>query len=86
MDWCRILFSYSGHLSPSSCTASRRLCQPLLQVCHNDGEVERLTIAGMNYVSAVYGVIGFVLLVDWFARARSEYRVQGREFVQEAQE
>lgn len=40
-------------------------------------------IAGMNYVSAVYGVIGFVLLVDWFARARSEYRGQGRGFVQE---
>ena len=28
----------------------------------------------MNYVSAVYGIIILILLVDWFARGRKHYR------------
>lgn len=30
----------------------------------------------MNYVSACYAIIVLLLLVDWFARARKEYRGQ----------
>lgn len=28
----------------------------------------------MNYVSAVYGIIALILLIDWFTRARIHYR------------
>ena len=30
----------------------------------------------MNYVSAVYGVVGVVITVDWFTRGRKHYRGQ----------
>ncbi|MCJ1314942.1 hypothetical protein MMC15_000256 [Xylographa vitiligo] len=30
----------------------------------------------MNYVSAVYGVVAFIIAVDWFARGRKHYRGQ----------
>jgi choline transport protein len=30
----------------------------------------------MNYVSAVYGVVVIIILVDWFARGRKSYRGQ----------
>ena len=30
----------------------------------------------MNYVSAVYGVLGLIICIDWFARGRREYRSQ----------
>ena len=30
----------------------------------------------MNYVSAVYGVVVFIIVIDWFARGRKEYRGQ----------
>ena len=30
----------------------------------------------MNYVSAVYGVVVFIIIVDWFVRGRREYRGQ----------
>ena len=32
--------------------------------------------SNMNYVSAVYGVVVFIILVDWFVRGRREYRGQ----------
>ena len=32
----------------------------------------------MNYVSAVYGVVIFIIVVDWFVRGRREYRGQAR--------
>jgi choline transport protein len=35
----------------------------------------------MNYVSAVYGVVVFVILVDWFARGRKSFK---RDEVSEA--
>lgn len=28
----------------------------------------------MNYVSAVYGVVVFIVLADWFARGRKSFR------------
>ncbi len=28
----------------------------------------------MNYISAVYGVVVFIIVVDWFGRGRREYR------------
>lgn len=30
----------------------------------------------MNYVSAVYGVVLFIMVIDWFARGRRHYRGQ----------
>lgn len=30
----------------------------------------------MNYVSAVYGVVVIIIVVDWFARGRRHYRGQ----------
>ena len=30
----------------------------------------------MNYVSAVYGVVVFIIVVDWFVRGRRGYRGQ----------
>jgi choline transport protein len=30
----------------------------------------------MNYVSAVYFVVVLIIVVDWFARGRKEYRGQ----------
>lgn len=30
--------------------------------------------ADMNYVSAVYGVVVFIVLCDWFARGRRSFR------------
>ena len=30
----------------------------------------------MNYVSAVYGVVVLIIVVDWFARGRKHYRGQ----------
>lgn len=33
----------------------------------------------MNYVSALYGVLGVIMLVDWFVRARQSYRGQSDE-------
>jgi choline transport protein len=33
----------------------------------------------MNYVSACYGIIVLLFTVDWFARARKEYRGQTLE-------
>ncbi len=30
----------------------------------------------MNYVSAVYAVVVFIIAVDWLARGRKEYRGQ----------
>lgn len=32
----------------------------------------------MNYVSAVYGVVVFVIMVDWYARGRKSYRGQDK--------
>lgn len=32
--------------------------------------------SNMNYVSAVYGVVVFIILVDWFARGKRHYRSQ----------
>ena len=31
---------------------------------------------GMNYVSAVYGVVVFVIAIDYFIRGKREYRGQ----------
>lgn len=28
----------------------------------------------MNYVSAVYGVVVFIMLVDWFARGKHSFK------------
>jgi len=28
----------------------------------------------MNYISAVYGIVILILLLDWFIRGRREYR------------
>lgn len=30
----------------------------------------------MNYVSAVYGVVVFIIIIDWFVRGRKGYRGQ----------
>jgi choline transport protein len=30
----------------------------------------------MNYISAVYGVVVVIILIDWFARGRRSYRGQ----------
>ena len=30
----------------------------------------------MNYVSAVYGVVVFIIVVDWFVRGKHHYRGQ----------
>lgn len=30
----------------------------------------------MNYVSAVYGVVVFIIVVDWLARGKRSYRGQ----------
>lgn len=30
----------------------------------------------MNYVSAVYGVVVFIIVVDWFVRGKQHYRGQ----------
>ena len=30
----------------------------------------------MNYVSAVYGVVVFIIVVDWFVRGKRGYRGQ----------
>lgn len=35
-----------------------------------------VTAGDMNYVSAVYGVVVFIIVVDWFARGRKNYRGQ----------
>lgn len=32
----------------------------------------------MNYVSAVYGVVIIIIVVDWFARGKKHYRGQER--------
>lgn len=40
---------------------------------------------GMNYISAVYGVIGVVMVIDWFVRGRKEYRGQSQESVSEVE-
>ena len=38
---------------------------------------KRLTAtADMNYVSAVYGVVVFIIIVDWFVRGKRGYRGQ----------
>ena len=40
-------------------------------------EVQKLTGASdMNYVSAVYGVVVFIIVVDWFVRGKRGYRGQ----------
>lgn len=44
-----------------------------------------LTSADMNYISAVYGVLGVIMLIDWFARARKDYRGQSDESVEEVE-
>lgn len=31
-------------------------------------------VTDMNYVSAVYGVVVVIVLVDWFARGRRSFR------------
>ena len=35
-----------------------------------------LILLDMNYVSAVYGVVVFIIVVDWFARGKHNYRGQ----------
>ena len=30
----------------------------------------------MNYVSAVYGVVVFIIIIDWFIRGKRGYRGQ----------
>ena len=30
----------------------------------------------MNYVSAVYGIVVFIIIVDWFVRGKQGYRGQ----------
>ena len=32
----------------------------------------------MNYVSAVYAVVVFIIVVDWYARGRKSYRGQDK--------
>lgn len=44
-----------------------------------------LTVTDMNYISAVYGVIGVIMLIDWFVRARKDYRGQSQESVAEVE-
>ena len=42
-------------------------------------KMQRLTgavHADMNYVSAVYGVVVFIIVVDWFVRGKRGYRGQ----------
>ena len=36
----------------------------------------RVLVIDMNYVSAVYGVVIFIIVVDWFVRGKREYRGQ----------
>lgn len=36
----------------------------------------RVFFADMNYVSAVYAVVVGIIAIDWFFRARKEYRGQ----------
>lgn len=31
-------------------------------------------MVGMNYVAAVYGIIIFIVVVDWLIRGRRQYR------------
>ncbi len=33
-------------------------------------------IADMNYVSAVYGIVVFIVVIDWFVRGKAHYRGQ----------
>lgn len=33
----------------------------------------------MNYVSAVYGILVLIIVIDWFARGRREYRGQDKK-------
>ena len=33
-------------------------------------------VPDMNYVSAVYGVVVFIIVVDWFVRGKRGYRGQ----------
>lgn len=35
-----------------------------------------VTADSMNYVSAVYGILVLLFSIDWFARAKKEYRGQ----------
>lgn len=39
----------------------------------------------MNYISAVYGVLGVIMLIDWVARARKNYRGQSQESIEEVE-
>ena len=39
---------------------------------------ELMRAADMNYVSAVYGILVFIIVVDWFARGRRNYRGQDK--------
>lgn len=32
--------------------------------------------SNMNYVSAVYGVVVIIIIIDWFVRGRNDYRGQ----------
>lgn len=32
----------------------------------------------MNYVSAVYGILVFIIFLDWFLRGRRQYRGQAQ--------
>lgn len=36
----------------------------------------------MNYVSAVYAVVVFIIAVDWFVRGKREYRGQEQRHIQ----
>lgn len=38
--------------------------------------------SNMNYVSAVYGVVGCIIAVDWVVRGKREYRGQGKRHEQ----
>lgn len=39
----------------------------------------------MNYISAVYAVIGVIMAIDWFARARKSYLGQSHETIEEVE-
>ncbi|KAL8856105.1 MAG: hypothetical protein Q9178_007300 [Gyalolechia marmorata] len=40
--------------------------------------VQPVVASNMNYVSAVYGILIFIIVVDWFARGRRNYRGQDK--------
>lgn len=45
---------------------------------NNSGKRADTAKIDMNYISAVYGIVIFIVIVDWFVRGRREYRGASR--------